>query len=452
MLSYYLKGAEHVHKRFCLLWSAGMLNINGRRRSVFERGLKCFALSLALGAACLLTPALADEGDKPTVTLTVSAAVYQNTSQYDSLKPYEAYTQGKAALENGDASGYALLESSARRGCNQAKMLLAKYFLPADHPLNAAGKTSVELEGKSLDGKERMLRYLTWMNSAAENGSSTAAKELADLYREGKYVGKDAGQIFKYTKLAALAKEPEYMYRLGTYYAQGLGCQKDRAAAVKWIKNAAHAGSAEAKQWIADRRGGYEPVKGMVIPYGEKSSRMVIFTDDADYEVLIPSLSTLKFGDSLDVLRQRYAETIAVEERRNARAGYRGPRLEPYFDVRHSGGAVEASYCYEYGWIRYYLSDEGIFKVILHENFSAMPGRDMNRPRAQKYISRLRSEIIEAGYSYPSVDTPLRCEWHTNGVHVNLHSGEWYMVDLEMKADSLNSWRKPKVSGWEDLL
>ncbi|MBQ7501181.1 sel1 repeat family protein [bacterium] len=418
-----------MNKRTHFPWQ-GLFNCQGGSGTAFGRCFNTFALCLALGAACLLTPALADEGDKPTVTLTVSAAVYQNTSQYDSLKPYEAYTQGKAALENGDASGYALLESSARRGCNQAKMLLAKYFLPADHPLNAAGKTSVELEGKSLDGKERMQRYLTWMNSAAENGSSTAAKELADLYREGKYVGKDAGQIFKYTKLAALTKEPEYMYRLGTYYAQGLGCQKDRAAAVKWIKNAAHAGNAEAKQWIADRRGSKETVSGMGIPFS------------AGYEDI--SMRTLRLGDSLSVLEQYYSQARSNAVRLRSDPGYfrAGTEGVALFETESSG--AKATYRLGGETIDYYLSDQRVVSAVYTKRYYESGCGDL----LLKDYGRLANAVGSAGYGKPSVSLFERSEWHTNGVNAFLYlKGHDGYVKLVIEAD-----RKPKISGWEDLL
>ena len=143
--------------------------------------------------------------------LFVPKSVYLHTVKHDYLKPYDAYTRGQVALNKEDPESYGLLESASRRGCNQAKMLFANCLLPKDHPLKNDGTPTFALEGKQLNNKERMQRYLKWMNSAAENGSSTAAKSLADLYRKGEHVGKDANCIFKYTKLAAQAKDPEYM-------------------------------------------------------------------------------------------------------------------------------------------------------------------------------------------------------------------------------------------------
>ncbi|MBQ7501967.1 sel1 repeat family protein [bacterium] len=235
--------------------------INKDKDSRQEEILSLCSQKLRLKELCAELKETADKDRKLAGgLLPVSVSIYQNTAQYDGLKPYEAYVQGKAAIEKNDPKGYALLESSARRGCNQGKVAFAECFLPPGSSLKPSGSPSFELEGKSFDSKERLQRYLKWMTSAADNGSLTAAKTLADVYREGRYVGKDVSKIFKYTKQAAMAKDPEYMYRLGICYAQGLGCQKDRSAAVKWIKQAAHMGSGEASQWIKDRRGHYENI------------------------------------------------------------------------------------------------------------------------------------------------------------------------------------------------
>ena len=187
----------------------------------------------------------------------VPAEIYTNTKQYDNLKPYDAFTRAKQACGYGDPKSYALLESSARRGCNQAKICLAYSLLPAKHKLNKGNWDSFVFEGKELSEAERLQRYLKWMGSAADNGSLTACQELRQVYKEGTYAPKDSAKVFHYTKAAAQLKDPDAMFDLGTRYAAGIGCQKDRAAAVKWIKQAAHAGNADAQQWIDDRRGRY---------------------------------------------------------------------------------------------------------------------------------------------------------------------------------------------------
>lgn len=186
----------------------------------------------------------------------IPAGIYNNSSAYDSLAPYAAYESGKKALEEDNPNGYAMLASSARRGCNQARMYLAKIFMPADSPLNDTN-ISIVLEDKELRSLDRLERYEQYMKQAADNNSLTAAKALVALYGEDKYTLKNPELVFKYTKICALQKDPASMYKLGYLYSKGQGCQKDRAAAVKWMKDAAHAGSRDAKQWIEDRRGHY---------------------------------------------------------------------------------------------------------------------------------------------------------------------------------------------------
>lgn len=187
----------------------------------------------------------------------IPAEIYTNTKQYDNLKPYDAYTRGLQTLGQGDPKSYALLESSARRGCNHAKIWLAWLIMPKGHPLAHDSSLYFVFEGKTLSEADRLQRYIKWMSSAADNGSVGACWEMRNLYKEGKYVPKDSAKVFHYTKAAAQLKDPDAMFDLGTRYAQGIGCQKDRGAAVKWMKQAAHAGSAEAQQWIEDRRGHY---------------------------------------------------------------------------------------------------------------------------------------------------------------------------------------------------
>ncbi|MCR4784587.1 MAG: hypothetical protein K6A35_08760 [bacterium] len=239
---------------------------------------KCNSLRLSVLLSVLLTLLLtAGKADVVYAELVdgkllIPSSIYLNTAQYDNLKSYEAYTQGQEVLKKEDPKSYALLESSSRRGCNQAKMLFANCMLPKDHPLKIDGLPTFVLEGKNLNDRERMQRYLKWMNSAAENGSSTAAKSLAELYREGKHVGKDSNYIFKYTKLAAQSNDPEYMYRLGVYYSQGIGCAKDSANAEKWMKQAAHSGSNQASAWLNERRERERKVTAQSYSHSEDTS------------------------------------------------------------------------------------------------------------------------------------------------------------------------------------
>ena len=218
-----------------------------------------FLLVALMAVALFALPAVAEESQQEGEIL-IPAGVYADTDTYESLAPYTAYDNGKKALEENNPNGYAMLTSSARRGCNQARIYLAQVFMPADHELNGVGKTIVP-EDEELPLSDRLNKYEQYMKQAADNNSSTAAKALMKFYGNGKYVSKNPELAFKYTKVCALQKDPEGMYKLGYLYSKGLGCPQDRAAAVKWMKNAAHAGSSEAKQWIEDRRGHYANVR-----------------------------------------------------------------------------------------------------------------------------------------------------------------------------------------------
>ncbi len=204
--------------------------------------------------------------------LYIPAAIYTDTKRYDNLKPYDAFVRGKQACEKGDPKGYALLESSARRGCNHAKLSLACALLPAGHKLRHNWPSFV-FEGKQLSNADRMQRYLKWMVSAADNGSLEACQNLRKVYKGGFGVDKNSAKVFQYTKAAAQLKDSEAMYDLGTRYAQGIGCQKDRAAAVKWMKQAAHAGNEEAQQWIYDRSKHYYEGSSLVKISSEQAFR-----------------------------------------------------------------------------------------------------------------------------------------------------------------------------------
>ncbi|MCR5661437.1 MAG: sel1 repeat family protein [bacterium] len=212
-------------------------------------------LILLIVAFAFIAPSLA-EADTNAWEIIIPQGVYSDNTTYDSIAPYTAYENGKKALSENNPNGYAMLASSAKRGCNQARMILAQIFMPADHELNST-HISIVPENGDLTLADRLEKYQQYMRQAADNNSTTAAKLLVILYSEGKYVPKNMELVFKYAKICALQKDPDGMFELGYLYSKGWGCQKDRAAAVKWMKNAAHAGSEEAKEWIEDRRGHY---------------------------------------------------------------------------------------------------------------------------------------------------------------------------------------------------
>ncbi|MDO5296827.1 MAG: tetratricopeptide repeat protein [bacterium] len=352
----------------------------------------------------------------------IPAEIYTKTKKYDSLKPYDAFTRGKQACEKGDPQGYALLESSARRGCNHAKIVLAQALLPAGHKLNTGKWDSFVFEGKTLSEADRLQRYLKWMSSAADNGSLTACQELRQVYKEGTYAPKDSAKVFHYTKAAAQLKDPDAMFDLGTRYAAGIGCQKDRAAAVKWMKQAAHAGNADAQQWIEDRRGHYAEISGGGIS----------------------SLGYVNFGDSLYSVKQ-------------ANSDLTGSRINPAkFDVSTlSSSSQKVIVDNGYTGRVYYLSGNKVVKMVSEDTAWGNGHYSFDDSAWRNTFSSLRREIINAGYGFPSTDSSNYCEWHIQGLHVYLSyikNSQYIKIKVEMTADSLRKWQGPKIGGWEDLL
>ncbi|MDO5297108.1 MAG: tetratricopeptide repeat protein [bacterium] len=350
--------------------------------------------------------------------ITVSADTYTNTAKYDDLKPYDAYTRGKQACEKGDPQGYALLESSARRGCNHAKIYLAHSLLPDGHKL-AQGCRSFVLEGKEWSDADRTERYIKWMSSAADNGSLAACQELRQVYKEGTLVPKDSAKVFKYTKALAQLNDSQAMYDLGARYAQGIGCQKDRQAAVKWMKKAAHTGNADAKQWIADRR-----VKEIKLnANGISKLGYVKFGD---------SLSTVKSKNS-DLFQGRIPYEMEVKTLSNT---------SQQVIIRGGFGGGDS-----YDALVYFLDNDRVVKMISEQ------GAYMGGSAWRNAYYRLREEVINAGYGSPAMDGTNTCKWNNKGVSIQLDytkSSGNVEVKLEMKAGKLK--QSPKIGGWEDLL
>ncbi len=343
-----------------------------------------------------------DELYKASKSIFVPANTYTSTSQYDDLKPYDAFTRGKQACEKGDPQGYALLESSARRGCNHAKILLAHSLLPAEHKL-AQGCGSFILEGKEWSEKDRLERYIKWMSSAADNGSLAACKELRQLYKEGTYVAKDSAKVFHYTKAAAQLKDPDAMFDLGERYAKGVGCKKDRAAAVKWMKQAAHAGNDEAKQWIEDRRGHMVDVQ---VAAGTKRNNLeTIFNSDTD-----PKGGHYFYG-----------------------AG-RGLTVDEF--CRYFRSANLYIIC---GIVHNTFSHNGMNYAVLRYGRDAILVMD----RTNRLISHKGDAVRIRCLYNPNLQEEYRI------IATELHA---YFCETETIYKTVQKWKGPKIGGWEDLL
>lgn len=377
--------------------------------------------------------------------LYIPAAIYTNTNQYDSLTPDEAY---RACERTTDAPTYAYLESAARRGNNQAKERLAKLYLPIGCKYKGDTHHMLTFEGKNLSEADRLQEYLKLMSSAADNGSLTACLELRRFYSDGAYTPKDSAKYFHYTKAAVQLKDKktisefddiaQAIFDLGICYAEGIGCQEDRAEAVKWIKHAVKAGNAEAKQWIADRSGRYEETQGMSIL--DKSGGRF-------------SMNNLRFGDSLQTIQKVYADEVKAQQEYDELVRQRrgvGDNFGTSFNITQEGCSITSvNVCFgknldghDIESISYLLEDNRIKSVTA-----------ISEANCSQIFSELRSGIIEAGYGNPAKDTGSRCEWNINGAEAVLSfKTDDNQVSLLMKCDSLRTWQKAKIEGWEDLL
>jgi len=83
---------------------------------------------------------------------------------------------------------------------------------------------------------------LTALNSAARQGSLSAAFILGRLYDEGWGVEADPRKAFSWYLRAASAGLPEAFFFVGSAYDLGQGTRQDSAKALGWFRRAAAAG------------------------------------------------------------------------------------------------------------------------------------------------------------------------------------------------------------------
>lgn len=359
--------------------------------------------------------------DHQSSLLLIPAGIYMgDTSAYDSLVPYAAYENGKKAIEQYNPNGYAMLSSSARRGCNQARLYLAQVFMPADHPLNSTGISFV-LENKDLSNNERLKRFEQYMQSAADNNSLTAARALVALYGEGKYTSKNPELVFKYSKVCALQKDPDGMYKLGYLYSKGQGCPKDRVAALKWMKSAAHAGSEEAKEWIEDRRGHYV------------NESILVSTTRKTYSEIMDDLLS---WESFDDFAREHGLELAIQYARCAQL-----RMTPTAFKRYSYkdgtysvvGIVEKQYKLSspYGCILSITDgNNSIFVLVSRANGNYEgAGIKLNVTRSESAL-RITNGL-------------------TNLLSMSIVGGA---SSVSNNYRTVKKWEGPRIGGWEDLL
>ena len=394
--------------------------------------------------------------------LFVPAGVYNDTKRYDSLKPYDAYTQGKQACLDGDAQGYALLDSSARRGCNHAKLCLAYGFLPHGHQLTN-GFPTFNLEGKNWSDSERLQRYLKWMGSAADNGSIEACKSLGKAYKGGCGIAKDPAKAFSYTKAAAQQKDPAAMYGLGVCYAQGIGCQKDRAAAVKWIKHSAHAGNAEARQWIEDRRGHKVEIKDKYA-LGKNEVKFGDTLDDIKRHFVAKKIGNRLAGSLISDFQNDLYTKGGITGKFVLATSSIGQIDKDDFNYKYtihtkSLGNSSSKVTVVGKWLtsmlsEYYLENNRVVKIVEKETFqSGWSGHYTEQYENNITAVHGRPTVRKVSGTEDSPDYSAYMEWHDGGVHIILKTGSTDGMKHTLRAEAkLDTYQGPKIGGWTDLL
>ena len=88
------------------------------------------------------------------------------------------------------------------------------------------------------------------MKDAVNDGSSSAAFELAEKHRLGNGVPQNYTIALSWYKIAANAGNTLAEYQLGTFFEYGLGVDKDIDQAVYWYKRAAYAGCSAAQEKV----------------------------------------------------------------------------------------------------------------------------------------------------------------------------------------------------------
>ncbi len=120
-------------------------------------------------------------------------------------------------------------------------------------PLAEDGDPRAQLDlGKVLQSTSDNLQAADWFRQAADQGSSEARVRLADLYRTGRGVERNAEQAVALYKTAAEDGLAEAEYKFGICHETGYGVSQDYAIAAEWYSRAASQGQASAQYRLAD--------------------------------------------------------------------------------------------------------------------------------------------------------------------------------------------------------
>jgi TPR repeat protein len=160
----------------------------------------------------------------------------------------------RAAAEAGDPGDQLVLGRLYETGRgvehNDAKALLW-YRRAADHgdadAEDAVGRLYRSGQGVARDYPAAM----AWFGKAARHGDAAGERDLGDLYLHGLGVTADYGEALRWLRLAAAQGNAAALDEIADIYEGGLGVAKDAAAALHWRRAAADRGFAPAQSRIA---------------------------------------------------------------------------------------------------------------------------------------------------------------------------------------------------------
>jgi TPR repeat protein len=120
------------------------------------------------------------------------------------------------------------------RGVEKNDTIAEKFFTEAANLGNARAMIGL---GKMFLGKDNKKAF-EWFQKAAEGGNSEGMRELAKLYRDGKFVRKDEKNAAHWFKKAADLGDAESQVALGDMYRDGKGVKKDIVQATQLYNQA----------------------------------------------------------------------------------------------------------------------------------------------------------------------------------------------------------------------
>ena len=177
-----------------------------------------------------------------------------------------------ASTDNDIARGIALLRRSAAAGNRDGRYWLAYCYVQGLAGMQKADSAALIFESLAQQGDSMALlqlglaydlgngvapdtaRALSLYRQAGDRGVSNGYTFLADFYRDGEFVGRNADTAFAlYRRAYALGgNNTAAAEALALCHLNGIGTPSDTAAALPFVQEAAAQGSAQAKALLAD--------------------------------------------------------------------------------------------------------------------------------------------------------------------------------------------------------